>query len=239
MIAKRRWPSHTRRLSANHSPLPSGPRWTMASRTALSTETGGMHALRKAKEPQMPHMGAVRSTSRVYHDGLHPKLENVALASSMQSALSGIRPTNFGQVGAQMMRDNADYRVRRLLCASLRERAGHPLSATKDGVLEGCPLERVEEPAPDLTRGWQSSSHSEFMVQCRIPLFEIEQTRRTSAPPPHALAQCMSADNSRSKYATVFANPSRSGTVGCHWRRSLASVMSGWRCLGSSCGNGR
>jgi Phage integrase, N-terminal SAM-like domain len=46
-------------------------------------------------------------------------------------------------------------------------------------------------------------------------------------------------DSRRSKCPIVCFSPSRSATVGCHSRCSLASVMSGWRCLGSSSGSGK
>src|SRR5215831_16536589 len=40
------------------------------------------------------------------------------------------------------------------------------------------------------------------------------------------------------KYATVRCRPSSNGTLGSHPRVRLASVISGWRCVGSSCGRG-
>src|SRR5262245_23305743 len=40
------------------------------------------------------------------------------------------------------------------------------------------------------------------------------------------------------KYATVRCKPSSNGTLGSHPRVRLASVISGWRCVGSSCGRG-
>src|SRR5262249_46827947 len=40
------------------------------------------------------------------------------------------------------------------------------------------------------------------------------------------------------KYATVRCKPSSSVTLGSHPRACLASVISGWRCVGSSCGRG-
>jgi hypothetical protein len=41
------------------------------------------------------------------------------------------------------------------------------------------------------------------------------------------------------KYSTVFANPVSASTFGAQFNVTLASVMSGLRCLGSSWGSGR
>src|SRR5262245_157472 len=41
------------------------------------------------------------------------------------------------------------------------------------------------------------------------------------------------------KYSMVLRRPSSRATVGVHPSRSPASVMSGWRCFGSSSGSGR
>ena len=66
----------------------------------------------------------------------------------------------------------------------------------------------------------------------------------SSQPPP--LANCIGGRsyfgsdlNSCSKYSMVFINPSRSCTRGTQPSRSLAKLMSGQRCLGSSSGSGR
>src|SRR5712691_5948116 len=53
--------------------------------------------------------------------------------------------------------------------------------------------------------------------------------------PPHGY--CM-ACSKVVKYATVRCKPSSSPTLGSHPRVCLASVISGWRCVGSSCGRG-